>query len=506
MTAGTDGADVPALTGALLPFAARLFARFPEVFLALGQASLGKYFDLPPGGSAFSVIEETKDYKLVQVVMKRAGLKDEDLPLGLVGYGCTWRHGKDEYLGTKAACNAAYDKDSQPRRRKYRGDAHVASSGRHAGQAAATFGACKAPSRHGGGGTLTCLQDDEQDAKSGRAAYGRQEDATASRQEEHHRRPHLRESRSNAMAQAMVQPSSAAAATMQQQQQYFASSTDSRHGRDAASLPTTSSGALREEVPRRRCHQAADAEEDAPVQRRPSLQLPEGVVEARHYDPSAPQQAPHQQQPPSMGSCSSDASKGTKAGSTTAASAGGQQPGFALSPEATTASESGPSLPAPSSAASTAGAQQAARIRSWSDWIGRDYNLEPTEDEAVEGGSKPASSEAASAPPEAAQVQAAAQKDEQRDAQKQQGGAEGDSKVKALKSSEFASAPVTSSGASNNMIGSKKPGRTGSKRASRKTHVEPASPRSPGSYDPWAGECRRMSKRVNVPFVRCMTD
>jgi len=62
-----------ALPGELQPFAARLFNRFPEVLLSLGHPSLGKDFDLPPADNSFSIIEETGEYKLVQVLLGRRG-------------------------------------------------------------------------------------------------------------------------------------------------------------------------------------------------------------------------------------------------------------------------------------------------------------------------------------------------------------------------------------------------------------------------------------------------
>lgn len=58
---------------ALTPYAALLFSRFPEVLLALGQPSLSKDFDLPPSANSFTVIEETGEYKLVQVLLGRCG-------------------------------------------------------------------------------------------------------------------------------------------------------------------------------------------------------------------------------------------------------------------------------------------------------------------------------------------------------------------------------------------------------------------------------------------------
>lgn len=57
----------------LLPFAALLFSRFPAVLLALGHPSLARDFELPPGESSFTVIEETGDFKFVQVVLRRRG-------------------------------------------------------------------------------------------------------------------------------------------------------------------------------------------------------------------------------------------------------------------------------------------------------------------------------------------------------------------------------------------------------------------------------------------------
>mmetsp|Transcript_103420 Transcript_103420/g.163159 ORF Transcript_103420/g.163159 Transcript_103420/m.163159 type:complete len:475 (+) Transcript_103420:54-1478(+) len=60
---------------ALEPFAARLFSRFPEVLLALGQPSLVEDFELPPSGNSCTVIEETGDYKLVQVLLGRRGCR-----------------------------------------------------------------------------------------------------------------------------------------------------------------------------------------------------------------------------------------------------------------------------------------------------------------------------------------------------------------------------------------------------------------------------------------------
>mmetsp|Transcript_38140 Transcript_38140/g.89428 ORF Transcript_38140/g.89428 Transcript_38140/m.89428 type:complete len:335 (-) Transcript_38140:61-1065(-) len=81
----TRSAVEPAATGplpeSLLPFAALLFARFPEVFLALGHPNLGKDFDVPPSPVSSVLIEETKEYKLVQVVLGRKGaLRAPTLP------------------------------------------------------------------------------------------------------------------------------------------------------------------------------------------------------------------------------------------------------------------------------------------------------------------------------------------------------------------------------------------------------------------------------------------
>mmetsp|Transcript_17640 Transcript_17640/g.40844 ORF Transcript_17640/g.40844 Transcript_17640/m.40844 type:complete len:326 (-) Transcript_17640:22-999(-) len=70
---GTDPVAASELPESLLPFAALLFARFPEVFLALGHPNLGKDFDTPPSPVSFAVIEETREYKLVQVVLGRKG-------------------------------------------------------------------------------------------------------------------------------------------------------------------------------------------------------------------------------------------------------------------------------------------------------------------------------------------------------------------------------------------------------------------------------------------------
>jgi hypothetical protein len=57
----------------LAPFALRLFSRFPEVLLALGHDSLLEDFELPPAANSCTVIEETGDYKLVQVLLGRRG-------------------------------------------------------------------------------------------------------------------------------------------------------------------------------------------------------------------------------------------------------------------------------------------------------------------------------------------------------------------------------------------------------------------------------------------------
>mmetsp|Transcript_51935 Transcript_51935/g.93377 ORF Transcript_51935/g.93377 Transcript_51935/m.93377 type:complete len:440 (+) Transcript_51935:85-1404(+) len=64
----------PEMPDAFAPYAALLFSRFPEVLLALGHPSLSKDFELPPSANSCTVIEETGEYKLVQVVLGRYGV------------------------------------------------------------------------------------------------------------------------------------------------------------------------------------------------------------------------------------------------------------------------------------------------------------------------------------------------------------------------------------------------------------------------------------------------
>lgn len=59
------------LPAAVLPFAERLFARFPEVLISLGSAELGDHYELPPLPGAQMRLEEAGKYKLVQVRLRR---------------------------------------------------------------------------------------------------------------------------------------------------------------------------------------------------------------------------------------------------------------------------------------------------------------------------------------------------------------------------------------------------------------------------------------------------
>lgn len=71
------GVAPPQLPDAIVPFAALFFSRFPEVMLALGHPSLINEFELPPARRSFTVLEQTGDYKLVQVVLQRRGATGE---------------------------------------------------------------------------------------------------------------------------------------------------------------------------------------------------------------------------------------------------------------------------------------------------------------------------------------------------------------------------------------------------------------------------------------------
>mmetsp|Transcript_43056 Transcript_43056/g.133857 ORF Transcript_43056/g.133857 Transcript_43056/m.133857 type:complete len:364 (-) Transcript_43056:64-1155(-) len=64
----------------LLPFASKLFQRFPAVLLALGHPSLAKDFELPPAPSSCTLIEESGGYKRIQVVLRRRGASKKCVP------------------------------------------------------------------------------------------------------------------------------------------------------------------------------------------------------------------------------------------------------------------------------------------------------------------------------------------------------------------------------------------------------------------------------------------
>lgn len=59
------------LPEAVVPFAERLFAWFPEVLVSLGSPDLHELFDLPPMPGAQMRLEETGEHKLVQVRLGR---------------------------------------------------------------------------------------------------------------------------------------------------------------------------------------------------------------------------------------------------------------------------------------------------------------------------------------------------------------------------------------------------------------------------------------------------
>eukprot|EP00445_Apocalathium_hangoei_P017625 CAMPEP_0203906414 /NCGR_PEP_ID=MMETSP0359-20131031/48038_1 /ASSEMBLY_ACC=CAM_ASM_000338 /TAXON_ID=268821 /ORGANISM="Scrippsiella Hangoei, Strain SHTV-5" /LENGTH=130 /DNA_ID=CAMNT_0050831047 /DNA_START=128 /DNA_END=516 /DNA_ORIENTATION=+ len=59
------------LPAAMLPYAERLYAWFPEVLVSLGQPNLRELFDTPPMPGAELRLEECGEYKLVYMRLPR---------------------------------------------------------------------------------------------------------------------------------------------------------------------------------------------------------------------------------------------------------------------------------------------------------------------------------------------------------------------------------------------------------------------------------------------------
>eukprot|EP00428_Durinskia_dybowskii_P001083 CAMPEP_0170306480 /NCGR_PEP_ID=MMETSP0116_2-20130129/53630_1 /TAXON_ID=400756 /ORGANISM="Durinskia baltica, Strain CSIRO CS-38" /LENGTH=152 /DNA_ID=CAMNT_0010558563 /DNA_START=38 /DNA_END=493 /DNA_ORIENTATION=- len=72
------------LPEAVVPFAERFFAWFPEVLVSLGSPGLVDHFDLPPHSGAHIRLEDTGKHKVVEVRLARkrgrGHIRSADLP------------------------------------------------------------------------------------------------------------------------------------------------------------------------------------------------------------------------------------------------------------------------------------------------------------------------------------------------------------------------------------------------------------------------------------------